>query len=210
MLYEIAVAHGSDASEEVVAKTLNSIKEAIANTQGEVVVEDSWGRIRFAQPTSDGKDTGRFDYLVYSCDGTANEEINRLLRINESVLKSMIVKLHKNETTESVIKNYKCPYSTTKKGSVVDEFEEKGSDLHKDRRKFSKRKTCWFTAKNVRADWKDPNTYSWLVNEFGKISAKRVSGISRKHQRWATTAIKQARTMGFVSHTSGRTAQAAH
>ena len=210
MIYEIAVAHGSDATDEVVTKTFNGIKEAITNTGGEILIEDSWGRVRFAQPTSDGKDTGRFDYLVYSCDGTANEEVNRLIRINENVLKSIIVKLHKNETNESAIKNYKCPYSTTKKGSVVDDFEEKGSDLHKDRRKFSKRKSCWFTAKNIRADWKDPNTYSWLVNEFGKISAKRVSGISRKHQRWATTAIKQARTMGFMSHTSGRTAQAAH
>lgn len=210
MIYEIAVAHGSDASEEVVAKTLKAIKEAITNTQGEILVEDSWGRIRFAQATSDGKDTARFDYLIYSCDGTANEEINRLIRINENVIKSIIVKLHKNETNESAIKNYKCPYSTAKKGSVVDDFEEKGSDLHKDRRKFSKRKSCWFTAKNIRADWKDPNTYNWLVNEFGKISAKRVSGISRKHQRWATSAIKQARTMGFMSTTSGRTAQAAH
>lgn len=210
MLYEIAVAHGSDKTDEVVAKTLTSIKKAITDTQGEILVEDSWGRVRFAQATSDGKDTARFDYIIYSCDGTANEEINRLLRINENVVKSIIVKLHKNTTSEDAVKNYRCPFSTTKKGSIVDDFEEKGSDLHKDRRKFSKRKSCWFTAKNITADWKDPNTYGWLVNEFGKISAKRVSGISRKHQRWATTAIKQARTMGLISHTSGRTAQAAH
>jgi small subunit ribosomal protein S6 len=210
MLYEIVIAHGADKTDDIVNKTLASVKKAITDTSGEILVEDSWGRVRFAQATSDGKDTARMDYLIYSCDGTANLEINRVLRINEHILKSMIVKLHKNTTSEDAVKNYRSPYSTSKKGSVVDDFEEKGSDLHKDRRKFSKRKTCWYTAKNVRADWKDPNTYSWLVNEFGKISAKRVSGISRKHQRWATTAIKQARTMGLISHTSGRTAQAAH
>lgn len=210
MLYEIAVAFNADTSDDKIKKTMESLKEAITEGKGEVVLEDDWGRVRFAQATSDGKDTARFSYIAYNSDGHSNEEMNRRLRINESVMKSIIVKLDKRLTNELFLKKYRCPFSTTKKGSIVDEMEEKGSDLSKDRRKFSKRNSCWFSAKEIKADWKDPNTYSWLVNEFGKISAKRVSGISRKHQRWATTAIKQARTMGMISHISGRTAQAAH
>jgi ribosomal protein S18 len=65
--------------------------------------------------------------------------------------------------------------------------------------------TAFFKSNNIIADWKDPKTYSWLVNEFGKISAARVSGVSRKHQRYVTTAIKRARTLGIISHISSRT-----
>jgi ribosomal protein S18/ribosomal protein S6 len=75
----------------------------------------------------------------------------------------------------------------------------------KDRKRFSKGKHCFFKSNNIIADWKDPKTYSWLVNEFGKISAARVSGVSRKHQRYVTTAIKRARNLGIISHISNRT-----
>ena len=210
MIYELVVAYAADSTDEQVTKSVNNVKDAIKSFEGEVLLEDDWGRIRFAQLTSDGKETGRFTYIIFKSENSPNEEINRRLKITENVLKYMCVKFSEKETVETVLKNYRTPYSKTKKGSVVDDFEEKGSDLHKDRKKFSKRKTCWFTAKEIKADWKDPNTYSWLVNEFGKISAKRVSGISKKHQRWATTAIKRARNMGIISHTSGRTAQASH
>ncbi len=67
--------------------------------------------------------------------------------------------------------------------------------------------TCWFTTNKITADWKDPKTYAWLVNEFGKISPARVSGVSRKHHRWAESAIKRARNIGLISHLAGNTAE---
>ncbi|MEI8347856.1 MAG: 30S ribosomal protein S18 [Pseudomonadota bacterium] len=80
-------------------------------------------------------------------------------------------------------------------------------DVEKDRRNFSKRKSCWFTAKKICADWKDPGTYSWLISEFGKITPARISGISAKHQRIVTQTIKRALQLGLCSQLSGRIAQ---
>ena len=74
------------------------------------------------------------------------------------------------------------------------------------RKKFARKKTCWFAAKSIKADWKDPKTYGWLVNEFGKISPARVTSISRKHQRFANNAVKRARNIGLISQLSDQTA----
>ena len=107
------------------------------------------------------------------------------------------------------MENYKCPFSTGKyKGSVTDSLKDDAEEtVEKDRRKFARKKSCWFTAKKVKADWKDPGTYAWLINEFGKITPARVSGISRKHQRFADYAIKRARQVGLASSLTGRIAE---
>ncbi|OFZ28009.1 MAG: 30S ribosomal protein S18 [Bdellovibrionales bacterium RIFOXYB1_FULL_37_110] len=75
-------------------------------------------------------------------------------------------------------------------------------DIEKDRRRFARRRNCWFIARGIKADWKDPKTYMWLINEFGKISPARVSGVSTKHQRFVNSAIKRARQLNIVSHLS--------
>jgi ribosomal protein S18 len=72
---------------------------------------------------------------------------------------------------------------------------------------FSKRKSCYFSAKKTQPDWKDPSTYSWLVNEFGKISPARVTGLRPKYQRMATSAIKRGRCMGLISYMSNNVAR---
>ncbi|MBF0300266.1 MAG: 30S ribosomal protein S18 [Oligoflexia bacterium] len=78
-------------------------------------------------------------------------------------------------------------------------------DVDKDRRMFSRKKSCWFCAKKTDPDWKDPSSYAWLVNEFGKISPGRITGLCAKHQRHATTAIKRGRNICLIGYISGRT-----
>jgi len=208
MIYELAVVlkDGSgDAGADSVTKTLN---EVAAQQGGEVLVEDNWGVLTLAQPSSDGEKRGNFLYFMYKADNEANKELNRRFNINEFVMKYIVVKLGEDLESESLVKGYKTPYSNTHKGSTTDGIgEESGMDMEKDRKNFAKRKNCWFTAKNIKADWKDPKTFSWLVNEFGKISPARVSGISRKHQRFATSAIKRARNLGISSSLSRRNAE---
>lgn len=119
----------------------------------------------------------------------------------------MIVKLGDDADQEKVVKAYKTPYSKNYRGSVLDDeedeeevSEEEEEGTIKTKKRFSRRKTCVFSEKKVKADWKDPKSYEWLVNEFGKVSPSRVTGISRKHQRFVTTAVKRARQMGLASY----------
>jgi ribosomal protein S18/ribosomal protein S6 len=207
MIYELAVVLKDGSGDAGVESARKTLTEVTTQHGGEILIEDSWGVLTIAQPSSEGHKRGNYVYFMYKADTDANTELDRRFNINESVLKYMIVRHGEDSEQETLVKNYKTPYSSTNRGSVTDGTGEEGMDMEKDRKKFAKRKTCWFTAKNVTADWKDPKTFSWLVNEFGKISPARVSGISKKHQRFATTAIKRARNLGIASSLSRRNAE---
>ena len=209
MLYELALVVRPELHDQQLESTKKIIHDVVNSYSGEIFVEDDWGRLRFAMPTNNGTTTGHFFYFVYAVTAPqANTEILRRLKINESVIRQLIVKVADSEQNGATfVKNLKIPYSKRYRGSVTDALDNSSGNLDKERKQFSKRKNCWFTACKIRADWKDPQTFSWLINEFGKISPARVSGISRKHQRFATTTIKRARQIGISSYVSNRLAE---
>ena len=62
-----------------------------------------------------------------------------------------------------------------------------------------RRKFCPFTAAGVRhIDYKDMDTLSNFITERGKIIPRRITGISLRHQRMLTSAIKKARYMALL------------
>lgn len=205
MIYELALVADATLGDEKVASLNEMISAVVGEFSGEVLIQDDWGVKKMAQATSEGVEKGRFLYFIYNADTTCNKEISRRLGINEDVIKRIFVKL--GNETDKVVKAYKTPFSKKYNGSQTDVIEEKFGEMEKDRKKFARRKSCWFSAKDIKADWKDPATYSWLINEFGKISPARISGTSRKHQRFVTTAIKRARQVGIVSHMSNNIAE---
>lgn len=204
MIYELSLVTKADLTEDAVASIKKIVHDVASAYEGEVLLEDDWGRVTLAQPTSNGTKAGHFVYFLLKANNTANVELARRFRINEDVMRSLVVKKGEDEEQEAVVKAYKTPFSKTYNGSITDELKENEGDNPK---RFARRKDCWFKANNISADWKDPETYRWLVNEFGKISPARISGVSRKHQRIATTAIKRARQIGIASYVSGRLAE---
>ena len=135
---------------------------------------------------------------MFKTSEECNKEISRRFKISEDTIKHMIVLLGDDAKQEAIVKAYKNPNHSS---------GEAGQDSEKERKMFSKRKSCWFSAKKTQPDWKDPSSYSWLVNEFGKISPARVTGLRPKYQRMATTAIKRGRCMGLISYMSNHTAR---
>lgn len=207
MIYELAIVADAACGDEKIAGLSSLVSEVAAQFGGEVLIQDDWGVKTLAQSTSKGVSKGHFIYFIYKANSDVNKELTRRLKIDEKVMKNLFVKLGEEDKVDTIVKAYKTPFSKKYRGSSTDAIEEKFGEMEKDRKKFARRKTCWFSAKNISADWKDPATYSWLVNEFGKISPSRVSGISRKHQRFVTTAIKRARQVGIVSHMSNKIAE---
>ncbi|MDH5581640.1 MAG: 30S ribosomal protein S18 [Bdellovibrionales bacterium] len=207
MIYEIAIVAKDDLNESQLKDVSMMIHEVAKAYDGEVTIEDDWGSLKLAQPTSNGSDRGRYLYFQYKANNLANVEIARRIRISEGILRHLIVRLGEDADLDKISKAYKTPFSKKYKGSVTDSIESEGEiNLEKDRKKFARGRACWFKAKSVTADWKDPKTYQWLMNEFGKISPARVSSISRKHQRFANAAIKRARNIGLASIFTNRIA----
>ncbi|MCK5072779.1 MAG: 30S ribosomal protein S18 [Bacteriovoracaceae bacterium] len=206
MIYEMAIIAKEHVSDDDVSTLNGLIKEVLGQYESELLIEDDWGKRTFAQPAANNSVRGHYLYYIFKSENSAtNAELVRRLKINESVTKQLIVNLGSDAELDKIVKSYKSPYSKKYNGSVTDDTAD--IDLDKDRRGFSRRKHCWFSARKIKADWKDPNTYGWLVNEFGKISPARVSGVSCKHQRFVTTAIKRARQLSMISHLSRRTLQ---
>ncbi|MFT6631366.1 MAG: ribosomal protein S18/ribosomal protein S6 [Bacteriovoracaceae bacterium] len=198
MIYESAYVLRPETSEEAAKLVAEVVQETIKTFNGELLTEDNWGVKSFAQPTSNGVTKGQYIYIMYKADANINTELERRFRISEDVLKFVFIKLGVDADQEAVVKAYKNPNHNASENSF---------DAEKEKKMFSKRKSCYFSAKKTSPDWKDPSTYSWLVNEFGKISPARVTGLRPKHQRAATSAIKRGRCMGLISYMSNRTAR---
>lgn len=198
MIYESAYVLRTEANEETAKKFAEVIQDTIKSFDGEVLIEDNWGVKTFAQPTSNGTSRGQYLYVMYKANNQANKELERRFKISEDVLKFVLISLGNDADQEAIVKAYKNPNHNSGEASF---------DAEKEKKMFSKRKSCYFSAKKSSPDWKDPTTYSWLVNEFGKISPARVTGLRPKHQRAATSAIKRGRCMGLISYMSNRTAR---
>ena len=198
MIYESSYVLRSETNEETIAKIKDLVKTTIADFDGEIIIEENWGVKTFAQATEDGETRGNYFYVMYKSNTECNNELQRRFRISEDTLKFMLIKLGVEDDEEKIKAAYKNPALAASETSM---------DLEKEKKMFSKRKSCYFSAKKCSPDWKDPSSYAWLVNEFGKISPSRVTGLRPKHQRAATTAIKRGRCMGLISYLSNHVAR---
>ena len=86
-MYIVSLANGEDAAKATVAK-FNDLIAANA----EVIKIDDWGKRRFAYPIQDMND-GYYTVVTFKCDGNFPAELQRLMNIDESVLRAMVIRL---------------------------------------------------------------------------------------------------------------------
>jgi len=68
---------------------------------------------------------------------------------------------------------------------------------------FHRRKVCRFCAdSSLSIDYKDVKMLRMFTTERGKIVPRRISGNCAKHQRIITVAIKRARSIALLPHTT--------
>lgn len=61
------------------------------------------------------------------------------------------------------------------------------------------KRRCYFKVNNIQdVDYKDVNLLRRFISSYGKIRARRRSGLSSKYQRKVAKAIKQARIAGLI------------
>lgn len=64
------------------------------------------------------------------------------------------------------------------------------------------KKECIFCKEKIEPDLKDSIRLRKFVTERGKIQARSRTGVCSKHQRFLTTALKQARQLALISYTN--------
>ena len=77
--------------EEAAKATVNKFTSLIAEN-GEIVDVADWGKRRLAYPINDMND-GYFTVVTFKADGSFPAELERLFNIDESVMRSIVLKL---------------------------------------------------------------------------------------------------------------------
>lgn len=92
--------------EEAAKATVNKFTSLIAEN-GEIVDIADWGKRRLAYPINDMND-GYFTVVTFKADGSFPAELERLFNIDESIMRSIVIRLEHEavakaaETVESV------------------------------------------------------------------------------------------------------------
>lgn len=81
------ISAGVDAAAPTVQKFVNLI-----DTNGEIVEVAEWGKRRFEYPIND-KNEGYYTVVTFKAQSDFPTELERLLNIDESVMRSMVVKI---------------------------------------------------------------------------------------------------------------------
>ena len=86
-MFIVSLAGGEDAAKATVSK-FNDLIAANA----EVIKIDDWGKRRFAYPIQDMNE-GYYTVATFKCEGNFPAELQRLMNIDESVLRAMVIRM---------------------------------------------------------------------------------------------------------------------
>lgn len=110
MIYETALVLRTDIDDATANTTKSIVAEVLKEKNGEVLVNDDWGVKSFPQTLGNNHKKGHYVYFMYKTnDNTVNSELERRLRINENVIRSLIVKLGDDKQQDAIVKRYVTP-----------------------------------------------------------------------------------------------------
>ncbi len=83
------------------------------------------------------------------------------------------------------------------------ESSDKGGQKVHIKRRVKRRRVCVYCADKIHElDHKNVDRFRRFISDRGKINPRRNSGLCAKHQRMAAEAIKRARYIGIIPHTT--------
>ncbi|MEN8256694.1 MAG: 30S ribosomal protein S6 [Thermodesulfobacteriota bacterium] len=82
-------------SEDIIAAISDKTADIIKDAGGEILKVDQWGLKQLAYPIKK-EPNGYYVYTVFSGNGAGIDEMERIFKIDDNVLKYMTIKLDKN------------------------------------------------------------------------------------------------------------------
>jgi len=161
-----------------------------------VLDSEYWGLKTMAYKINKNR-KGHYAYLRTDAPSPAVQEMERLARLHEDVMRVMTIKVEEHETGPSVVMQAK---------SSRDERDRSlGRPPRDDNREpfFRRRKSCPFSGEGApKIDYKDVKLLQRYVSERGKIVPSRITAVSAKKQRELARAIKRARFLALLPYTA--------
>jgi small subunit ribosomal protein S6 len=90
--YEVMVVFDPKLTKESVIETLNKYLDMVKKSSGTIDKQTSWGLKKFAYPIKN-RNEGYYEIVEFSCEVSCKNEIQRLLSLDESVLRHKLLRL---------------------------------------------------------------------------------------------------------------------
>ena len=95
-MFIVSLANGEEATKATVSKFTDLIA-----ANAEVVSIDDWGKRRFAYPIEDMTE-GYYTVVTFKCEGEFPAELQRLMNIDEAVLRAMVIRMEHEAVAKAV------------------------------------------------------------------------------------------------------------
>ena len=118
-LFIVSLANGEEAAKATVSKFTNLIA-----ANAEVIRVDEWGKRRLAYPIQDMND-GYYTIVTFKNDGNFPAELQRLMNIDETVLRAITIKLEYDAAKRVV----ETPVAQEPAAPVEDEVVEEKAEV---------------------------------------------------------------------------------
>lgn len=179
--YETIVIFKTGATEAAVSTITKKLEKVITKKPGKVTKKDEWGIKTLAYPIKKEKQ-GKYVVWFYNQEPKIVAEVDKALRYEEDVLRY----------TTHVADEELEKHLNEKKAKKAEKPEATGEDSRNNRDTY-----------DVYVDYKDILGLSRYISDRGKITPRRVSGVSAKSQRRISQAVKRARQIALLSYTDG-------
>jgi small subunit ribosomal protein S6 len=209
-LYETVYIFDAALDEAAINQKLEGYHKLVTGEEGDVTAVDHWGARQLAYPI-DKKKTGYYVVAQFEGDPTALPEFERMLKLDESLLRYLVV-LNEGEPTSGMSILAPQPLIQKDPDDDDDDDEDDGrddeddDDEDDDRRsppEFSGGRGRRRRVEGPRIEllnYKDVGTLSRFLTESGKILPRRTTKVTSGFQRQLGSAIKRARYLALLPY----------
>lgn len=201
-LYEVVYIFDAALNEAAVNQRLEKFHDLAIRNGGEVTSVDHWGNRQLAYPVN-GSKTGYYAVAQFHADPTALPEFERILKLDDTLLRYLVVLNEGEPTTGVSVLAERQPRSESAPASDDDEDEEDDDEDADTPPEFSggrgRRRRVDGPAIEL-LNYKDVSTLSRFLTESGKLLPKRTTKVNARFQRQLGRAVKRARYLALIPY----------
>ncbi|NNL30304.1 MAG: 30S ribosomal protein S6 [Gemmatimonadetes bacterium] len=208
-LYEVVYIMDPALDEGAVDAKLATFHELVTSSGGEVSAVDHWGNRQLAYPIKK-QSSGYYVVAQFTAETDALPEFERLLKLDDEVMRYLLVLNEGEPTTGDSLMADKPPRERDDEEDDEDDDEPSGETDEDEEDDDSTSPPEFSGARGRRRrmegpqvlhlNFKDVNTLSHYITEQGKILPKRTTKVTAAFQRQLGTAVKRARFLALLPY----------
>ncbi|MGD2067811.1 MAG: 30S ribosomal protein S6 [Gemmatimonadota bacterium] len=200
-LYEVVYIIDPALGEDEVDTKLDKLHELATGEGGEVRAVDHWGNRQLAYPIR-GENTGYYVVSQFTADPAALAEFERLVKLDDAVLRYLLV-LNEGEPTSghSILAEAPPGGEAVEEEDEDDEEDEEEDDDSPPEFQGGRGRRRRHEGPRVELlNYKDVGTLSRFLTEQGKILPRRTTKVNAPFQRQLGQAVKRARFLALIPY----------